>query len=142
MNTVLHNSEYSIYPGNYVPIINEEEIVQIKQDETTPTPAVNIIDSNGCYKIEIAVPEVERENFLVYADNNILSIYVVRHRKDDPKKFRILEFNSNYFEHHIELPAGADTEFVSAEYKEEVLHIYVPKTSEKPHNSHTRIVVY
>ena len=26
MNTVLHNSEYSIYPGHYVPMLNEEEI--------------------------------------------------------------------------------------------------------------------
>jgi HSP20 family protein len=142
MNTALHNSEYCVYPGHYVPIVNEEEIAGIKLDDTTPTPSVIIIDSTGCYKIEIALPGVERENFLVYADSNVLSIYVIQHRTDNPKKFRLREFNSNYFEHHVELAADADTEFVSAEYKEDVLHIHVPKRSEKPHNSHTRIVVY
>ena len=141
MNAVIHNPEYSIYPGNYVPILNEEEIVQIKKEHAT-TPSVIIIDSNACYKIEIALPGVERGNFVVYADNNTLSVYVIQQKMDKPGQFRLLEFNSNYCEHHIDLPADADTEFVSAEYKEDVLHIHVPKTSEKPHNSHTRIVVY
>ena len=141
MNAVIHNPEYSIYPGNYVPVLNEEEIVQIKKEHAT-TPSVNIIDSNGFYKIEIAMPGVERGNFLVYADNNVLSVYVIQKRTSHPKQFRLLEFNSNYFEHHIALPADADTEFVSAEYKEDVLHFHVPKTTEKAHDSHTRIVVY
>ena len=141
MNAVIHNPEYSIYPGKYVPILNEEEIVQI-QKEHAATPSVNIIDSNAFYKIEIALPGVERRNFVVYADNNVLSVYVIQQKTDNPGQFRLLEFNSNYFEHHIDLPGDADTEFVSAEYKDDVLHIHVPKTSEKPHNSHTRIVVY
>jgi HSP20 family protein len=141
MNAVMHNPEYSIYPGNYVPILNEEEIVRIKK-EYKKKPSLNIIDSNGFYKIEIAMPGVERGNFVVYADNNVLSVYVIQQGTDNPKQFRLREFNSNYFEHHIDLPADADTEFVSAEYKEDVLHFHIPKTSEKQHNSHTRIVVY
>ena len=141
MNAVIHNPEYSIYPGKYVPILDEEEIVQIKKEHTN-TPSVNIIDSTVFYKIEIALPGVERGNFLVYADNNVLSVYVIQQRTDNPNQFRLLEFNSNYCEYHVELPADADTEFVSAEYKEDILHFHVPKTSEKPHNSHTRIVVY
>ena len=140
MNAVIHN-QYSIYPGNYVPILDEEEIVQIKKEDTT-TPSVNIIDANGIYKIEIALPGVERGNFVVYADNNVVSVYVIQQRAGNPNQFRLLEFNSNYCEYHIDLPADADTEFVSAEYKEDVLHFHVPKTSEKSHNSHTRIVVY
>ena len=80
MNTVLHNSEYSIYPGHYVPMLNEEEIseeiVRTKRNEIV-TPSVNISDSSGSYKIEITLPGVNRENFLVYADKNVLSVYVV-----------------------------------------------------------------
>lgn len=147
MNTVLHNSEYSIYPGHYVPKLSEkeinEEIVRTSRNDIA-TPSVNIFDSNGAYKIEFALPGVKRENFLVYADKNVLSVYVLHsHQKvDDPKKFRLHEFNCNCFERHIELPEDADTEFVSAEYKEGVLRIYVPKASEQLIVQHTRIVVY
>lgn len=147
MNTVLHNSEYSIYPGNYVPMLNEieinEEIVRTSRNEIV-TPLVNISDSNGSYKIEIALPGVDRENFLVYADKNVLSVYVVHLHQmvDDPNKFRLHEFSCNCYERHIELPIDADTEFVSAEYKEGVLRIYVPKASEQSSVERTRIVVY
>ena len=147
MNTVLHNSEYSIYPGHYVPMLSEEEIseeiVRTKRNEIV-TPSVNISDSSGSYKIEITLPGVNRENFLVYADKNVLSVYVVHPDQNagDPKKFRLHEFGSNCYERHIELPVDADTEFVSAEYREEVLRIYVPKATEQSIVQHTRIVVY
>lgn len=147
MRAVLHNSEYSIYPGDYVPLLTEkeisEEIVRTKQGEIV-SPSVNIAESNGFYKIEIALPGVDRENFLVYADNNVLSVYVVPHNQSvgDPEKFRLHEFSCNCFERHIELPGDADTEFVSAEYREGVLRIYVPKTPEQSNVQHTRIVVY
>ena len=147
MKSALHKSEYCIYPGNYVPVLNEtelnEEIVKLKQDGMI-VPSVNITESGDCYKVEIALPGVDRESFLVYAEKNVLSVYVVhRHQKvGDPEKFRLHEFNCNCFERHIELPIDADTEFVSADYKEGVLRIYVPKASAQSIVKHTRIVVY
>jgi HSP20 family protein len=147
VNTVVHKSEYSIYPGNYVPILNEkeisEEIVKTKQGGIM-IPSVNITESGDCYKIEIALPGVDRESFLVYAEKNVLSVYAVQHHQKigDPEKFRLHEFSCNCFERHIELPGDADTEFVSAEYKEGVLRIYVPKAPEQSIVQHTRIVVY
>lgn len=147
MNIGLNKSEYSIYPGNYVPMLNEieinEEIVKTKEDGIM-IPSVNITESGEFYKVEIALPGVDREDFLVYADKNVLSVYVVHHHQKvgNPEKFRLHEFSCNCFERHIELPIDADTEFVSAEYKEGVLRIYVPKASEQSIVQHTRIVVY
>jgi HSP20 family protein len=147
MNTVVHKSEYSIYPGNYVPMLNEieinEEIVKTKQDGII-MPSVNITESGDYYKVEIALPGADREDFLVYAEKNVLSVYVLKHHQKpgDPEKFRLHEFSCNCFERHIELPGDADTEFVSAEYKEGILRIYVPIAPEQSIVQHTRIVVY
>lgn len=147
MRAVLHNSDCSIYPGDYVPLLTEkeisEEIVRTKQEEIE-SPSVNIAESNRFYKIEIALPGVDRKNFLVYADNNVLSVCVVCHNQKagDLERFRLHEFSCNSFERHIELPGDADTEFVSAEYKEGVLRIYIPKAPEQSIVQHTRIVVY
>lgn len=130
-----------------MPILNEkeinEEIVKTKQGGIM-IPSVNITESGDCYKIEIALPGVDRESFLVYAEKNVLSVYAVQHHQKigDPEKFRLHEFSCNCFERHIELPGDADTEFVSAEYKEGVLRIYVPKAPEQSIVQHTRIVVY
>lgn len=147
MNTFLHNSECFIYPGDYAPTFSEkeirEEIVRTKRDEII-SPSVNIADANGSYKVEIALPGVDRENFLIYTDKNILSVYVGHpcQKADDPKSFRLHEFSYKCFERHIELPGDADTEFVSAEYKEGVLSIYVSKSCGAAINLHNRIVVY
>lgn len=147
MNIVLNKSEYSVYPGNYVPMLNEieinEEIVKTRQDSMV-VPSANITESGEFYKVEIALPGVNREGFLVYAEKNVISVYAVQHHQKvrDPEKFRLHEFSCNCFERHIELPADADTEFVSAEYKEGVLRIYVPKASGQSIVQHTRIVVY
>lgn len=147
MSTGLHKSEYSIYPGHYVPLLSEKEIseeIERTKHKDIVRPSVNVSDANEYYKIEITLPGVNRENFLVYADRNVLSVYVVHldQKADDPKKFRLHEFGCNCFERHIELPVDADTEFVSAEYREDVLRIYVPKTTEQSIVEHTRIVVY
>jgi HSP20 family protein len=147
MKTVSLNEQYSIYPGDYVPVLNEmevnKEIVGRKRDEII-TPSVNITESGEFYKVEIALPGVDREDFLVYADKNVLSVYVAHpHQKlGDREKFRLHEFSCNCFERHIELPIDAVTEFVSAEFKEGILRIYVPKASEESIVQHTRIVVY
>lgn len=147
MRVVSDNAECSIYPGDYVPLLTEkeisEEIVRMKQDEIG-SPSVNITESGDCYRVEIALPGVDRESFLVYAEKNVLSIYAVQHHQKagDPEKFSRHEFSCNCFERHIELPGDADTAFVSAEYKEGVLRIFVPKTPEQSIVQHTRIVVY
>ena len=106
-----------------------EEIVRTKQDDII-SPSVNISESGDFYKVEIALPGVNRENFLVYRDKNILSVCVVHKGIKKIQMTRVIflihEFNYNCFERHLELPADADTKFVRAEYKEGVLRIYIP----------------
>lgn len=146
-NIVLHRSDYSIYPGDYVPLIKEE---QIREELKHPHkgkmlfPPANITELADSFKIEIAIPGVKREDILIRADENVLSVYVL-HKEcpmHDQESIQLHEFNYECFERHIILQDNADAEFVSAEYKEGILLLYVPKTKQPAKNLHTSIVVY
>jgi hypothetical protein len=69
-----------IYPGQYVPILNEEEIQkEIKHTLKTESvfPKVNITELADSYIAELDIPGVNRQDFLVHTDNNILSVCVL-----------------------------------------------------------------
>jgi HSP20 family protein len=146
-NKVINNNGCSSYPGTYVPLMREEEMrkeLKRSQEGKRLLPPVNIAELSDCFKVEVAIPGVKREDFLIQADGNILSVFVLH--KDcgchESEWFKLHEFNYECFDRPIILPGNADAEFTCAEYKEGILHLYVPKTNQPVKNLHTRIVVY
>lgn len=136
-----------IYPGEYIPLVKPEVLASEleKQGEgTVVQPLVNMREQPEHFHIELAIPGLRREEFYISADDNILSVAVL-HRECGGKKqdsFHLHEFNYGCFKRQIILPEKVDTEFVLAEYKRGVLHLYVPKTEQVAAGIHTRIVVY
>ena len=143
MNT--YDSNCLIYPGEYVPLMNEkqmhEELSKLCKTDSR-FPHVNVTEFDDSFKVEVAIPGVKRENFHVYADDNILSVCVVNKEPGLAEEtFQLNEFNYDCFESHITLPDNADPEFVSAEYRSGILCLHMLKTK-IPSKKHTRIVVY
>ena len=130
------STNYSVYPGEFVPVASEEEIKNHLQltEEDTGLPYISITELPGSYKIEAVAPGLERQECIAYANDNLLFICSVQDKKiiPDLKDFR----------HHIVLPSDADTELTVAEYKNSILHFYIPKTKQQFTHSITRIVVY
>ena len=127
---------YSIYPGTYRPLMQEAEmelyLKGIKKKDIIHPP-VNVTELKDSYKIEVAIPGVRKEEFLVQAEANIISVKVLHIGKDvlmDEKECTH-EFNCTCFDRHILLPENADAAFSIAEYREGVLCLYAPK-SDKP----------
>jgi len=136
-----------IYPGGFTPLLREEEVrEELKRmcKGESPFPPVNVTELSNSFKVEVAIPGVKRENFLVYADDNILSVCVFN--KQAPhhteEAFKMHEFNYDCFERHITLPKNAEAEFVSAVYRSGILSMHIPKSDHPSKNQHTRIVVY
>jgi len=148
----MQNSEsykygYSIYPGEYVPLLNKEEIKEeLKQSHQGETvqPPVNLTELNNSFTLEIAIPGVKREEFLIYIDENILSVGVLheRCRGHKSESFHLHEFNYSCFDRHINLPANVDSQFVRAEYAAGILHLDMPKTRQPEKKDHIPVVVY
>ena len=146
-NDLVYNTGCSIYPGDYTPLLKAEEIeneLRHPHEGKMVLPPVNIAELADSYKIEVAIPGVRREDFLVKADANILSVQVL-HKEygcHGAEHFQLHEFNYQCFDRHIILPENADPEFTNAEYKAGILRLYIPKTNQPDINLRTRIVVY
>lgn len=142
-----YGSDAFIYPGQYVPLLNEDELRdEIKRSFTCESdlPAAAITELPDSYIIELPLPGLSREDFLIQADGNILSVCVCHkagHQcfSADAEKHC---FEFGLYDHHINLPADADTAFISAEYNLGMLCFHIPKIGQPLKNLHTRIVVY
>lgn len=139
--------ENLVYPGDYVPMLARDEVkerLSQPKDGNMLLPPVNITELESFFKVEMAIPGVNREDFIIDADENVITISLL-HKScgtEYPASFQVHEFNFECFQRHIILPGNVDTEFVAAEYKNGLLCIYVPKTSEQCSNLHSNIVVY
>ncbi len=137
----------SIYPGEYVPFLSEKEVTEainrIDRKDIIQ-PAVNITEQTGAYKIEVVIPGVEREELLIYANGNILSICAVNSEKINStlRNLQVQEFSYKWFDRHILLPENADSTFISAEYRSGIVVLHIPKAANAVKNMHTRIIVY
>ncbi|HEU5364238.1 MAG TPA: Hsp20/alpha crystallin family protein [Hanamia sp.] len=147
-NNLWYNSGGSIYPGEYVPLLNEndinEKIKHLPKEREKSLP-VNIEDMATCYKIELPVPGVKREDFFISSYGNILSISVFHDNCEllPQENFQLLEFNYAYrFNRKIVLPDDADPVFISAEYKAGVLRLHIPKSAHPLKWANTKIAIY
>ena len=142
-----NSNESLIYPGDYVPLHNEEEITEgLKQphEGDMVLPPVNLTEHEDYLKIEIAAPGLKREDFLIEAKENVLSVSVL-HKEcggEAGKCFQVHEYNYECFRRHIILPLNAVVPFSTAEYKDGLLAIRIPKDGGGRNAAETKIAVY
>lgn len=135
------------YPGDYVPLLSEDqidfELCRVSENGAL-VPPVNVVELADTFRVEIAIPGMRREDFLIHIDGNVLDVRVL-HKEASPweaPNFKLREFNYKCFEKRINLPFNADAEFLSAEYKAGVLRVIMPKADYPVRCPYMRVVVY
>jgi HSP20 family molecular chaperone IbpA len=139
MNSELHlTKEYCVYPGGYN-LLPETAILlnQLSNSNTMEATAepLSMKDFEGCYSLELLVGGVRREEIFIDAQNNILCIRVLQKNSSEG-------IDQIVFQRHLPLPVDADPEFIIAEYRMDILTIYIPKTSIISCQAAGHIVVY
>jgi HSP20 family protein len=101
--------------------------------ESTNTPAVNVEETEKEYQIEVAAPGLEKEDFKVNIDRNVLTISSTKENKNEEKRDGYLrrEFNYNSFSRAFTLPDNTETTKIKASHKNGVLSISIPKVEAK-----------
>ena len=92
-------------------------------------PKVNIIEDNNEYKIELAVPGFEKNDFNIEVDDDVLSISLEK-EMNATTTYNKREFNFGSFKRSFNLPESANSAKISANYKSGILNILVPKKEE------------
>jgi len=146
-NNSWKHEENCVYPGQYIPLVNEENIRirwgSFLSEDIRLLPPLNFTESESAYQLEIAVPGMNREDFLLRADGDVLFISLL-HQSDRSAltAYRIHEFNYDCFERRIDLPAEGDVCMIHAAYQNGMLRIHVPKSDSPIRMPFMRIVVY
>ncbi len=97
----------------------------------TELPAVNISENDKEFKVELSVPGYDKNDFKLEIEKNVLIIAankeVNKEEKDENEKVIRREFSSSSFSRSFVIPENVDTENISAEQKDGVLKISLPK---------------
>jgi HSP20 family protein len=92
-------------------------------------PLVDIIEDEREYLIKAELPEVKKEDVSVKVENGVLTIAGERRSEKEEKgqRFHRVERSYGRFERSFTVPEDAAGEHVTAEYKDGVLKVRVPK---------------
>jgi HSP20 family protein len=124
---------YNCLPSLVEGFFNHELPISWNQNwASISTPAVNIIEGNNDYRIEVAAPGLSKEDFKINVENEELTVSVNKEVKSEENEDRYTrrEFNYTSFCRSFSLPVSVDSEKITATHKEGILTIHVPMKEE------------
>ncbi len=95
-------------------------------------PAVNIIETDDNYALEVAAPGKSKEDFKLSLDHDLLTISTEAKKEETEKKdnYTRKEFSFSAFKRSFELPKTVNKEEINATYTNGILHVTLPKREE------------
>lgn len=97
-------------------------------------PAVNISDDADAFKLEVAVPGLDKDQVKIEVDGDLLKLSSVVENKTEEKEeggtYTRREFRYSSFQRAFTLPDTVDTEGISAQFDKGILSIVLPKKEE------------
>ena len=90
------------------------------------------LSMNNNYRIEVAAPGLEKGDFEVRVDQEVLTISARKEAKteDSSDKYTRREFNYLEFKRNFHLPETVNVEDISANYENGILHVTLAKKEE------------
>lgn len=108
------------------------------------TPAINVIENEKDYKVEVAAPGMNKEDFNIHLnENQELVITVEKNTKNEQKeekKYLRREFSYTKFQQAFQLPDNVDKEKIGAKVENGVLEITLPKLAPEDKARINRII--
>ncbi|MGZ3939894.1 MAG: Hsp20/alpha crystallin family protein [Flavisolibacter sp.] len=100
----------------------------------TTIPMVNIKEDNDNFLVEMAAPGMEKNDFKVELDGNVLTITSEKQNENEVKegeRYSRREFSYQSFQRSFQLPKEVvDAEKIEAKYENGVLRLVIPKKEE------------
>lgn len=128
MTTIRRN-----YPAAWLPSIFDDFFDTTTTRPVTATaPAINIIEANGEYRVEVAAPGLNKDDFHIHLNedgNLVIQLEKQEEKTQDAEKPRYLrrEFSYTKFQQTLLLPEDIEKEHIGARVSDGVLTITLPK---------------
>ena len=130
MNTIIRKKQSPV-TGLLSNILDQDFFGMPSYEHAAHTlPKVNVIEDHNGYKIELAVPGFEKNDFNIEIDDDVLSISLDKEIDTKTTTYNKREFNFGSFKRAFNLPESANSGKISAEYRSGILMIEIPKKEE------------
>ena len=99
----------------------------------TTLPSVNIKESTDEFEVELAAPGLEKKDFNIELNNDMLTISSEKKIENEIKEgqqFARREFSYQSFSRSFTLPNTVDNEKIRARYENGILRVSIPKKDE------------
>ena len=129
MNAIIRKKQSPI-TGLWSNILDQDFFGMPSYEHAAHTlPKVNIIEDDNGYKIELAVPGFEKNDFNIEVDDDVICISLEK-EIDATTTYNKREFNFGSFKRAFNLPESAHSAKISANYTSGILNILIPKKEE------------
>src|ERR1041384_6409732 len=109
----------------------EEEADERELEQADWSPAADVYNNETEYLIVVDLPGIEREALEISIDDNRLTISGLRAAAEDTQNMQRVERPQGRFLRRFGVPATVDQKAITAEYKDGVLRLRLPKRKEQ-----------
>jgi HSP20 family protein len=95
----------------------------------TNVPSVNITENEKAFNIELAAPGLEKKDFKIEVENDVLTISSEKEKeeKEEKKNYRRREYSYQSFSRSFDLPENSLADKIDAHYENGILKLTLPK---------------
>ncbi len=95
-------------------------------------PAVNILENEASFELELAIPGFKKDDFNIEIDDNVLTISseVKSEKENNMDNYTRREFSYSSFKRAFTLPETIDEAKINANYEDGILRLSLPKKEE------------
>ena len=117
----------------YMPNFFDDDFFPVLNNRTSSMPAVNIKEDEKFYKLDLAIPGMDKKDMKIDINEDVLTISseskVESSEENDGYKKK--EFNYTSFCRSFYIPENVNREKIDANYKDGILTISLPKMEEE-----------
>jgi len=112
--------------------VSREAITQGDNEVFAWGPQTDVSETDKAFYLELELPQVRKEDIKVAIHDGILTLSGKRESRNDKDKYRYHRKERFFgtFRRQFVLPEGVDETQITAEFKEGVLELQIPKVAE------------
>lgn len=137
-----------VYNQNWLPSMFNDFFDNDWMEKSNATaPAINVLENEHSYDLELAAPGMTKDDFKVSLDENgdlVINMEKKQENNDEKKHGHYLrrEFSYSKFQQTMLLPEDADREKINAQVEHGVLKVNIPKVVKvEPEHAHKVIEI-
>lgn len=128
-------STFGVFPSLLDDLLDDDFFrIPVAFPKANTFPAVNILENDDNFVVEMAVPGLKKEDIKVNLEKGLLTIsFEKKEEHEEKQNYTRREFVYQSFRRAFSVPEEKiDTEKISGDYKDGILKIVLPKKYDEP----------